>query len=166
MKRLGVVLLAVVFVLSIASIALAAEKFAFADIRRIFSEYEKTKKYDKDLEEKGNAYTAERDKKVNDIKQFQDKMNVLSDKAKEEKKPELETKVKALQEFDRQRQTDLRKEQDEKMKEIVKDIDDVVKQYSEKEKFTFVFSDTALVYKDKTLDITDKIIGQLNKTKK
>ena len=51
-------------------------------------------------------------------------MNLLSDKEKETKKAELETKIKGLQEFDRQKQTDLRKEQDEKMKEILKDIEE------------------------------------------
>jgi Skp family chaperone for outer membrane proteins len=93
-------------------------------------------------------------------------MNLLSDKEKEAKKAELETKVKSVQELDRQKQTDLRKEQDEKMKEILKDIEDTVKKYAEKEGYSFVFNDRVLVYQNKSYDITDKIVDILNKAYK
>jgi outer membrane protein len=88
---------------------------------------------------------------------------MLSDKEKEAKKSDLESKYKTLQELDRTKQTDLRKEQEEKMKEIFKDIDDAVKKYAEKEGFTLVFNDRVLLYQAKNLDITDKIIDILNK---
>ena len=146
--------------------AAAADKFAYVDLSRTFSEYGKTKDYDKVLTEKETAYNTERDKKINDIKQFQDKMNLLSDKEKEAKKAELETKVKDLQDFDRQKQTDLRKEQDERMKDLLKDIEEAVKQHAEKEGYTLVFNDRVLVYQTKSLDITDKIIVILNKGSK
>ena len=89
-------------------------------------------------------------------------MNVLSDKEKEAKKSDYESKVKAFQDFDRQKQTDLRKEQDEKMKEILKDIEEAVKKYAEKEGYNFVFNDRVLVYQDKSYEITDKIVDILN----
>lgn len=144
----------------------AAEKFAYVDLSRIFSEYGKTKEYDKVLGDKENVYSAEREKKVNEIKQFQDKFNLLSEKEKETKKADLESRVKTFQDYDRQKQADLRKEQDEKMKEILKDIEDAVKQYSEKEGHILVFNDRVLVYQNKNLDITDKIVAILNKSYK
>lgn len=154
----------ILFVLTIlANSAHAAEKLAYVDLSRIFSEYAKTKEYDKVLGDKEAVYNTERDKNVNEIKQFQDKMNLLSDKEKEAKKVELETKIKALQDFDRQKQTDLRKEQDERMKEILKDIEGAVSQYAEKEGYTLVFNDRVLIYQTKNLGITDKIIEILNK---
>ncbi len=144
-------------------VAGAAEKFGYVDLSRIFSEYGKTKEYDKTLSEKENAYNSEREKKVNEVKQLQDKMNLLSEKEKESKKSELAGKIKSLQDLDRDKQTDLRKEQDEKMKEILKDIEDAVKVYAEKDGYTMVFNDRVLVYQDKNLEITDKIIDILNK---
>lgn len=166
MKRL-VVLMAVVFgVLALSGIAQAADKFAYIDLSRTFSEYNKTKDYDKTLNDKTTAYEGERDKKVNEVKQLQEKINLMSDKEKEAKKPEFETKIKSLQEFDRLKQTDLRKEQDEKMKEILKDIEDTVKVYAQKEGYTMVFNDRVLVYQDKTMDITDKVIEIINKNYK
>lgn len=164
MKKVTTVLLAIILGLAIlVRVIEAAEKFAYVDLGRIFSEYNKTKDYDKVLNDKENVYSQEREKKVNEIKQFQDKMNLLSDKEKETKKQDIETKVKSLQDFDRQKQTDLRKEQDERMKEILKDIEEAVRKYSKEIGFSLVFNDRVLVYQDKSLDITDRIIEILNK---
>ncbi len=166
MRKSSVLVWGIILCVAVLSgVAYAAEKLAYVDLTRIFSEYSKTKDYDKVLGDKQSSYEAERDKMVNDIKQFQDKMNLLSDKEKEAKKTELETKIKNLQEFDRQKQTDLRKEQDEKMKDLLKDINDSIKQYAEKEGYTLVFNDRILVYQDKSLDITNKIIEIVNKDK-
>jgi len=164
MRKAATVFLGVIFGLTVLlTVAQAAEKFGYVDLSRIFSEYNKTKDYDKVLSDKEESYSSEREKKVNEIKSFQDKMNLLSDKEKEAKKADLETRVKSLQDYDRQKQTDLRKEQDEKMKEILKDIEDAVKQYAEKEGFTLVFNDRVLVYQTKNLDITGKIVEILSK---
>jgi outer membrane protein len=150
-------------VLFFAGAARAAEKFGYVDLSRTFNEYNKTKDFDKVLNEKETAFTAERDKKVAEVKALQDKVNLLSDKEKEAKKPDIEAKIKALQEYDRQKQTDLRKEQDDRMKEVLKDIEEAVKKYSEKEGYTMVFNDRVLIYQAKDMDITDKIIDILNK---
>jgi len=164
MKRFTAVLLAMIFIGAMAvGIAQAADKFAYVDLSRVFSEYTKTKDYDKLLSEKEKKYTEERDKKVNEIKQFEDKMNLLSEKNKEAKKQELDKKIKGFQEYDRLQQTDLRKEQDEKMKDILQDIEEAVKSYSQKENFTLVFNDRVLVFQDKKLEITDEVIKILNK---
>lgn len=165
MKKVTVVILGAILGLAFFSgMAYAADKLAYVDLSRLFADYGKTKEYDKALNDKESAYTAERDKKVSELKQLQDKMNLLSDKEKEAKKGELETKAKAFQDYDRQKQTDLRKEQDEKMKEILKDIEVAVKQYAEQDGITLVFNDRVLVYQTKTLDITDKVMEILNKS--
>jgi outer membrane protein len=143
-------------------IANAAEKLGYVDLSRSFSEYNKTKDYDKVLSDKEAAYNTERETKVKDIKQLQDKLNLLSDKEKEAKKSDLETKMKAMEDYDRQKQTDLRREQDEKMKDILKDIEAAVKQYAQKEGYTLVFNDRVLVYQEKSLDITDKVLDIIN----
>jgi Skp family chaperone for outer membrane proteins len=166
MKKTAFVLGAFIFVMFFVGKLQAAEKFACMDLARVFNEYGKTKEYDKTLSEEENSYTQELDKKTNEIKQLQDKMNLLSDKEKEAKKPDMESKLKALQEFKRTKETDLRKELVEKRDEIFKDIQSAVKKYSEKEGLTLVFNDQVLVYQDKTLDITDKIIQALNKENK
>jgi len=139
------------------------DKFAYVDVMRIASEYNKAKEYNKSIEQKATTYEAEIDKKLNEVKQLQDKINLLSEKEKETKKTEMETKVKDLQEYRRQKEVDLRKEDFENTKQIVDNIKDAIKRHAEKEGYTLVFDDRALVYQGKGMDITDKIIETLNK---
>ncbi len=167
MKRSGVFFWTLILGLTLlVGVANAAEKLAYVDLTKIFSEYSKTKDYDKFLGDKQTVYETERNKLVGEIKGFQDKFNLLNDKEKEAKKGEMENKIKNLQEFDRQKQGDLRKEQDEKMEELLKDINDAVKVVAEKEGYTMVFNDRVLVYQDKTLDVTSKVIEAVNKGSK
>jgi len=166
MKR-GVFLAGVILgIVALVGLAHAADKFAYVDLSKIFADYNKTKDYDKVLEKKEGVYETERTKKTDELKQMQEKLQLLSEAEKEAKTKELQEKFKSLQEFDRQQQTDLRKEQDEKMREILKDIEETVRKYAEKEGYTLVFNDRVLVYQTKSMDITDKIIGMLNKAYK
>jgi outer membrane protein len=167
MRKITLVLLGAIFSLALfMGVAQAADKLGYIDLSRTFSEYNKTKGYDKTLTDKENAYKDEREKKVADLKSFQDKLNLLNDKERETKKGELQTKLKAFQEYDRQKQNDLRKEQEEKMKELLGDIQEAVKKYAEKEGYTLVFNDRVLVYQTKSMDITNQIIDILNKGSK
>ncbi|MEI6832219.1 MAG: OmpH family outer membrane protein, partial [Candidatus Omnitrophota bacterium] len=164
MKKVIVVLWGAVFSLTLLmGQALAADKFGYIDLSRTFSEYSRTKAYDKTLSDKEKVYTDERDKKVAELKAMQDKMNLLNDKEREAKGVELQAKVKAFQEYDNQKQTELKKDQDAKMKEILKDIEEAVKKYSEKEGYTLVFNDRVLVYQTKSMEITSQVIEILNK---
>ena len=166
MKKLLVVLCGVLLSACVwTGIAQAADKFAFINLARAFSEYSKTKDFDKSLTDKENSYTAERDKKINELNSLKDKFNLLNVKEKEAKKGELENKAKAIKDFINQREGDLRKEQEDKMKEVLKDIESTVKTYAEKEGYTLVFNDRVLVYQSKSMDITDQIIVLLNKKK-
>ncbi|MCM8800930.1 MAG: OmpH family outer membrane protein [Candidatus Omnitrophica bacterium] len=139
------------------------DKIACVDLLRIAKEYTKAQAYNKALDDKQTAYRAEIDKKANEIRQFQDKLNLLSEKEKEAKRQELENKIKALDDFIKEKELDLRKTELENTKEILKEIEDVVKQYAEKEGYTLVLDDRSLLYRVDTLDITDKIIEILNK---
>ena len=167
MKKVIMVLWGVVFSLTLlVAQANAADKFGYIDLSRTFSEYSKTKTFDKVLSDKEKVYTDERDKKVAELKSLQDKMSLLNDKEREAKGAELQTKVKAFQEYDNLKQTELKKEQDVRMKEILKDIEEAVKKYSEKEGYTLVFNDRVLVYQTKSMQITNQIIAILNSTSK
>lgn len=141
----------------------SADKIACVDLLRVAREYTKAQAYNKALDDKQSAYRAEIDKKANEIKQFQDKLNLLSEKEKEAKKQELENKIKALDDFIKEKELDLRKTDFENTKEILKEIEDAVKQYAEKEGYTLVLDDRSLLYRINALDITDKIIEILNK---
>ena len=165
MKRITITLAVVLFCAFIlAGIAQAADKFAYVDIIHIASEYNKAKDYNKTLDDKATSYEAEIEKKVNEVKGFQDKINLLSDKEKDKKKGELEKKIKDLQEYRRQKEIDLRKEDFEHTKEIAEDIRKAIKQTADKENYVLVFDVRALVYQASAVeDISQKVLDILNK---
>ena len=80
MKRITVIFCGVIFSLGLfLGIAQAADKFGYIDLSRTFSEYSKTKGYDKTLSDKEKTYTEDRDKKVADLKVLQDKLSLLNE---------------------------------------------------------------------------------------
>lgn len=167
MKRIAVVCGVVIFSLIIMVSGVdAAEKFASVSMERIANGYLKAKEYTKNIDGKEAAYNAEINKKRDEVKQFQDKMNLLSDKEKEAKKAELASKFNDLQELVRQKQADFRKETFDKTMEISKDIKNTISDYAKKEGYTLVFDAAALAYQLEGMDITEKIIEILNKNYK
>lgn len=147
----------------------AAEKYGYVDISKAFDSYQKTKDYDSSLEKIQQDKEKERDQKESEIKKLEDKTKLLNDATKSEKEKDLEQKRQDLYEFMQKASIDLRKERDEKIKEILLDIQNVIEDYAKKNKFTIIFNDRVLLYAEKTMDVTDDIINLLNskyKTKK
>lgn len=140
-------------------------KIATLDLSRAFDEFQKTKESDKILEGKGNEKKAERDKKVTEIKKLKGELDLLSDEGKKEKQAMIDQKVKELQEFDREVRDSLRGERDQMVREILKEIDQTIQEYGHEKGYTMILNDRVLLYKDKTLDVTEDIIKRLNKGK-
>lgn len=150
---------------SASSVSAEATKMATIDLSRAFDEYQKTKQSDKVLEGKGSEKKAERDKKVVEIKKLKGEMDLLSDEGKQEKQTLIDQKVKELQEFDREVRDSLRGERDQMVREILKDIDQVIQEYGTEQGYTLILNDRVLLFKDKNLDVTEEIIKRLNKGK-
>lgn len=159
MKKGGLVIVvaAVCFGAWVSS-AFAVEKIGYVDVGKLFDEYQKTKEYDKNLESKSSVYEKDRDAKISEIKQMQEKLSLLSDAEKEKKEKELQDKVKSVKDFAFSKESDLKKERDDRLKEVLNDIEDAVKQYAQKEGYTMVFNDRVFMYKTSVSDITDKVL--------
>ncbi|MCX5657083.1 MAG: OmpH family outer membrane protein [Candidatus Omnitrophica bacterium] len=155
--------LVVLFVLGLTVHSFAQElKVGYIDISRTFDEYTRTKEADAVLEKKGLDKEAQREKMVNEIKKLKEELDLVADKVKSEKQKSLEDKLKVLQEYDRAAREDLGKERDNIVKEILKEIDEIIQEFGKKEGYTFIFNDRVLLYKDKTKELTDSIISMLN----
>lgn len=159
-QRLVVILAAASGILFLNS-AFAAEKIGTVDVGKLFDEYRKTQEYDKDLEQKANAYEKDRDAKISEVKQLQDKLGLLADAEKDKKQKELEDKVKNVREFSLTKESELKKERDERLKEVLKDIEGAVEEYAKKEGYSMIFNDRVFVYNNKASDITAKVLESL-----
>lgn len=160
------ILLSATLILSFLTGNLSAQektnKFASVDLSRLFDEYQKTKDYDKKLEEDQKKKESERSKKIEEIKDLQQKLAVASEKEKEKFDAQIKEKANALQEFERSATTDLRKQRDEFLKEILKEIEKAIRDYSQKEGYALVFNDRVLLYSGERFDITASLIKILN----
>jgi Skp family chaperone for outer membrane proteins len=140
----------------------AGEKFGYVDLGRIFDEYQKTKNFDKSLEAKGAQKQAEREKMVAEVKKLRDEAELLSSKAKEDKQVIIDEKIKVLQEFDRTTRDSLRRERDNMVREILKEIETVIQTFGKSQGYSFIFNDRVLVYKSEGSDLTQQVIKALN----
>ena len=137
-------------------------KMSYVNLSRIFDEYGKTKEYDAALEKKHNAYEQEHKDKLQKIKDAEGKLALLKEDEKNKLKGQIDKDQNDLVAFDRQKQTDLKRERDEKIREILGDIEKVVKDYAQKENYALILNDRVLIYGQETLDITNQVIKLLN----
>ncbi len=139
-----------------------AEKIAYVDLAAVFDGYEKTKDYDVNLENEQKGKQTEIDKKVEEIKAMQDKLDLLSDKEKKAKQEQIDSKTRELQEFQRNAEIDLREERNEKLKGVLQDIQDVVEEIAKQKKYDYILNDRVLLYGDESLDISKDVLKKLN----
>lgn len=164
MKKLLIFMALIVFIFGYTSAGYAeALKMGYVNLGKIFDEYEKTKEYDKVLESQGGQKQKERDKLVNEVKRLKDELELLSDKGKEEKQNQIDSKVTELRKFDTEVREELNRQRDNFLKEILKEIQATVEEYGQKEKYTMIVrSEGMVIYGDKNVDLTEQVIKVLN----
>lgn len=140
----------------------AGEKIAYMDLAKIFDEYNKTKDLDKQLEDKGTAKQAERDKLVAEIKKLKDEVELMADKGKEAKQAAIDEKIKKLQDFDRESRDALRKERDDMARQILNEIKGVIDEVGKKEGYLLILDSRAILYGKEGDDLTNNILKTIN----
>jgi len=67
-----------------------------------------------------------------------------------------------LMEFDRQKQADLTKERNEKIREILLEIENKVSDFAKQENYSLILNDRVLIYGEPTLNLTETLLKILN----
>ncbi|MBN1794982.1 MAG: OmpH family outer membrane protein [Candidatus Omnitrophica bacterium] len=146
-----------------AGTAYAVEKIAYIDVSRTFDEYQKTIDSEEKLKEKRETGQDQLNSLVEEIKGMRQELDLLSDTAKEEKQTELDEKVRELQKVERDLRDELRRERDAMARDIFAEMKTVIEEYGAKEGYSLILDDKVLLYRDKSLDITDTILNVLNR---
>ena len=68
-----------------------------------------------------------------------------------------------LLEFDRQKKEDMTKKRNEKIRELLLEIEKVISDYAEKEKYSIILNDRVLIYGEQSLNETENILKIINK---
>jgi len=164
MKKILTAILISAFLLSISAPVFSESqgKIGYIDLSRSFDEYQKTKDFDKELEAKGDMKQKEREKVVQDIRKMREELELMNKNAREKKEADIEAKIKSLQDFDQEAKTDLTNERDNMVKDILKEMSDVIKDYGEKNGYSIIVNDRVLLYGAPGMDLTNEIIKILN----
>ena len=140
-------------------------KIGFVDLSRLFDEHHKTAAYDVELETEHKQFEDARNVKIQKIQEDQGKLALLNEDKKAELEAEIEKLKADLLEFDREQKTTLTKERNEKIREILLEIEQQVSSYAEKEGYDVILNDRVLIYGNPAKDLTDEILTKLNASK-
>lgn len=168
MRRLLIVICVSISLVSVATRLFAQEagKIAVVDLSRAFDEYQKTKDFDKTLEKRGDVKQQQREDLVKDIRKMRDELELMNESARGEKEKDIEAKIQQLQQFDQEAKTDLVKERDDMVRDILTEMNEVIKEYGKANSYSIILNDRVLLYGEKSLDVTDDIIKILNENYK
>ncbi|MBI5149386.1 MAG: OmpH family outer membrane protein [Candidatus Omnitrophica bacterium] len=161
----GVKLAFVVIVAALFTTTASADekgKIGYVDLSRLFDEYYKTKDYDKSLEAEHKEYEQEAKTKVDKIREQQGKLELLKEDQKKGLEADIEKMKNDLMEYDRQKKTTLTKDRNEKIREILLEIEKIVSGYAEQNGYALILNDRVLIYGDPARDLTQDILKTLN----
>jgi len=159
MRKVVGCLLVLVVALSLSFSCFAKDlKIGYVDIFKVFNDYDKTKGYDTKLEAKKKAAEKKLEAKKVLIEKMQQKLSVLKESQKKAEEEKIRKEVQAYQELNREAFVDIKRERDEKMKEIIDDINAVIKEYAKKNGFDLVINQSSILYGDTGMDVTSEIL--------
>lgn len=164
MKKLNVLMVSAFLLCALGSAAYAADggKIGYVDLSRLFDEYHKTKDYDKMLETKHSELEKIGKEKVEKIKESESKLALLKEDQKKVLEDEIDLMKGDAQEFVRQEQSNITKERNEKIREILLEIEKIVSDFAEKEGYDVILNDRVLIYGDPAKNLTEEILTILN----
>ncbi len=163
MKALKVFALAVMFGLMASGISLAGGlKIAYVDLSKLFDGYQKTKEFDAILQSEGEAFQKERDAMIQKIQDAQSKLNLMRDSQKASMQADIEKQKNDVVAYDKEKRTQLAKRRDDKVREILTEIQKIVTDLAKREGYTYVLNDRVMIYGDPQFNVTDVVLKTLN----
>jgi outer membrane protein len=164
MKKLVLIIVAICVFGLLSPQASAKEiKIGYVNFMQVYNDYQKTLEYDTKLEAEKTKIEKKLDVKKKTIEKIQKKLSVLNDKEKAKEKGKIEKEIKEFREIERKAFIDIKKQRDEKMKEIFEDVSAIVKEYANKKGYDLILDQPAILYGDKAMDVTADILKIANK---
>jgi len=158
--------LVVFFVMAgiLSSVAYSADlKVGYVDLRRAFYEYKQTKVLEAELKDLTDQRQGKREKMIKNLTDMRDKVELLRGDAKIKKQNEMDAKLAELQEFDRTARQELLTKKNDMFRGIIEKIQKVVEDMGAKGNYDYVIDSRNIMYAQKSYDMTDSVIKQLNK---
>lgn len=163
-------LAAVVLLFGTAEAEAATGKTGVVDVSRIIQQMPETKKAENILKSTtsqwGKTLEGMQKEFQTSAANYEKSKASMNSSTKKQKENELKTKLQAIQKYEQEkfgRGGALEKKQSELMKPIQQKVMAAIKKVAQKEGFSLVIEKQAMIYGDNSLDLTLKVIDQLNK---
>jgi len=154
----------------IAFSATAAEgniETAIVDLKKIVYDSLAAKDIVRQIEEKRNAFQSEVEKEEQKLheedQELAQQRNILSKEAFDQKVKDFRTKVIDAQRKVQVKRTQLDKAHAKALEEVQSTTFDIIKELSKKIGFTLALPKNEVLYHQDNMDISDKVLGELNK---
>ena len=181
---------AFVLLMGLLPVFAAEQSVVFINLDRAFNEFYKTKLADTQLKQQADEFNDERKALVTDYEKLQKDFGVIRDEAQntalsddvrtekrnlaEEKLVEVRDYESRIRRFDDSRRKQLDDQSRRMRKRIVEEIQQIVKDYAQTQGYQAVIDSSGqslngveiILYTDSKIDITDTVLGLLNKGKK
>ncbi len=157
-----------VVALLVANVAVAETKIGYIDLQRALNESETGKKAKEDFKVQVDKLQEKLKRQKDEIDNLKDRLEKKSLVMKDEERANLEEDYrKKMRDFERNykdTQADLQKKDNEMTGAIVRDLQEIIREYGEREGYTVILetSSNAVVYGAKNADVTDAIIQRYN----
>ena len=167
----GVWLVTAAVLIANAAWAQGATKIGYVDLQRALNESEAGKKAKEDFKVQVDKLQAQLKRQKDEIDSLKDQLEKKSVMMKEDQRANLEDEYRRkLRDFERNykdSQADLQKKDNELTGAIIKDLQEVIRDYGEREGYTLILEATssAVLYGAKSADLTDDVMKLYNSTR-
>lgn len=168
----SVVVIMVGSVLALAQPVRASEplKIGILDLQRCLDQSESGKKAKKLLQDKSERIKKDLSLKRDELKknrdEFTKKASVLNADARRDKEKELVRKEEDFRDLVREKEEEMRKDEYNAMQPLLNDLFEVTSKLAKDENYTLIVeAKSGVVYYNKSVDITDKVVKVFNEGK-
>jgi len=114
------------------------------------------------LDDLSGTYEKELKDRNDKVKEAESKLAALKEEEKAKAMKDIEAMRAGLTEFVQSKRTDLMKQEEEKTREILLEMEKVISDYAKKQGYDIIFNDRVLLFSNPAMDITEPVIKIMN----
>ena len=147
------------------------EKTAYVNNTKVVSDFNEMKAAKEKWTQKNNEVRAELEAKAKqfqiELEGYRNIMKSMTPANKEKRENELMTKQQTLQREQQIKMQEIQQGSQQEIDSIITKVENFIKEYGKKNGYTYIYGETEvsnILYAKEELDITDKILAELNGT--
>jgi len=149
------------------SLAADVAKIGVIDFQKVLETSAAGKAIQAELKAKNEKMAVDLQKKGSEIEKISKRLEresmVMSKEMREEKEREQRIKVNDFKSLQKKYRAELQKRQVQLMQQLQTNVTDITKQIGKKEGYLLIMDKRGVIYAPNSVDLTDKVIQQLNK---